>query len=120
VLITDAEEATVYAQLTYFNPPPSPEFAAARDRAGRERIQPAVELDPELRDELVALFVLDAADGGQTVVSVMRSEAGLARARDVIMSTELLPDEDPQLLPGPDRIEVCQVKLGRIYQAVQV
>jgi len=107
----------MYAQLTYFEAQ-SAEFAAAHDRAGLERIHPAIENDPQLRDELVSVLVLSAPDGRRIVVSVMKSEAGLARAREVIMSTELLPGEDPALLPGPDRIEVYQVAYAQTWTAV--
>jgi hypothetical protein len=99
----------VHAQLTYFGPTDDADVLAARDRAREGRIRPAIEDDPQLRDELVALLVLRAPDGGEVVVSVTRSEAGLARGQEVVMSTELLPGEDPALLPGPDRIEIYQV-----------
>jgi hypothetical protein len=115
---TTAEEATVYAQLSYFPPTRDADVLAARDRARRERIEPAVTDAPELRDELVSLLVLRAPDGGEVIVSVTRSEAGLARAQEVVMSTELLPGEDPELLPGPDRIEVYEVAAARTRTAV--
>jgi hypothetical protein len=63
-----------------------------------------------MQDELVSLLLLRAPDGSEVVVSVTRSEAGLARAQEVVMSTELLPGEDPELLRGPARIEVYEVR----------
>ena len=33
----------------------------------------------------------------------------LKRGFELISSTELLPGEDPALLPGPDRVEVYEV-----------
>ncbi|MDQ6850054.1 MAG: hypothetical protein M3070_08810 [Actinomycetota bacterium] len=99
----------MYAQLTYFDGPRSPELVAASERAGRERIAPAVTADPQLREEMVALYVLRQPDGGEVVVTVTKSAEGLARGREVIMSTELLPGEDPALLPGADRVEIYEV-----------
>jgi hypothetical protein len=63
-----------------------------------------------MQDELVSLLVLRAPDGSEVIISVTRYEAGLARAQQVVMSSELLPGEDPAQLPGPDRIEVYQVR----------
>lgn len=99
----------MHAQLTYLDGPRSAELVAASERAGRERIKPAVLRDPQLRDELVAMYVLRQPDGGEVIVTVVRSEDALVRGRDVIMSTELLPGEDPALLPGPDRVEIYEV-----------
>lgn len=103
----------MYAQLSYFDGPRSAELVAAAERAGRERIGPAIEADPQMQDELVALHVLRQPDGGEVVVSLTQTEAGLARAQQVILGTELLPGEDPALLPGPDRIEVYAVVESR-------
>ena len=108
----------MHAQLTFFDGPRSPELVAAQERAGRDRIQPAVTSDPQLRDQLVSLLVLRRPDGGQVVVTVMQSEAALIRAQEVIMSTELLPGEDAALLPGPDRIEIYEVVQARTFATV--
>jgi hypothetical protein len=110
----------MHARLSYFDGPRSPELVAASDRAGRDRIEPAISNDPQLRDQLVSLLVLRRPDGGQVVITVMRSEAALARAQDVIMSTELLPGEDPALLPGPDRSETYQVAHLRSWTTAPV
>jgi hypothetical protein len=48
-------------------------------------------------------------DGAQIVLSVADSEQAVLDAQKAIMSTELLPGEDPALLPGPDRIELYPV-----------
>ena len=99
----------MHAQFTYFDGPRSDELAAASEFAGRNRLRPAVEADEQLRDELVALFVCRRPDNSEVVISVMQTQAGLDRAREVILSTELLPGEDPALLQGPDRVEVIEV-----------
>ena len=99
----------MFAQLTYFDGPRSAELVAASERAGRERITPAIEGDAQLRDQLVAVLVCRHADGGEVVVSVMKTRAAIDRAVEVILGTELLPGEDPALLSDPDRVEVAEV-----------
>ncbi len=95
----------MYAQLTYFDGPRTPELIAAADRASRERVEPAILSRPDLRDDLVAVYELRQPDGGQVTVVIVKSEGTLDAAREVIFRTELLPGEDPALLPGPDRVE---------------
>lgn len=102
-------------QLVFLDGPRSAELVDASERAGRERIMPAIEADEQLRDELVALFVLRRPDGGEVVVTITRSEAGLERGHEVIRGTELLPGEDPALLPGPDRVERYEVVESRLW-----
>ncbi len=104
----------MYAQLTYFDGPRSAELVAASERAGRERITPAIEGDEQLRDQLVAVLVCRHDDGGEVVVSVMKTREAIDRAVEVIMSTDLLPGEDPALLSDPDRVEVVEVVDFRI------
>ena len=95
----------MYAQLTYFDGPRSPKQLAAHDFAARERIVPAIsELDHSYR-----VYVLRRDDGSQIVVSIADSEQALLDAQKTIMSSELLPGEDPALLPGPDRIDLYPV-----------
>ena len=55
------------------------------------------------------MLSLRQADGGQLTVLVMRTAEGLDLVRELVMSSELLPGEDPALLPGPDRVEVYTV-----------
>lgn len=99
----------MHAQLTYFDGPLSAERIEAFHRANRDRIVPALSADPQLRGELVANYVLSQPDGGQVVVTIANSEAALLRGQEVIMATELLPGEQPALLPGPDGIETYRV-----------
>ena len=99
----------MFAQLTYFDGPRSPELITAAERANRERLQPAILAEPSVRDDLVALYQLRRPDGGELTVVIVEHEDTLDRAREVIMGTELLPGEDPALLPGPDLSERYQV-----------
>ena len=95
----------MYAQLTYFDGPRSPEQLAAADFAGRERILPAV----SSLGQPIRVYRLRRDDGSQVVISIAGSEQVLLDAQKAIMATELLPGEDPALLPGPDRIELYPV-----------
>lgn len=99
----------MFAQLTYFDGPRSPELITAAERANRERLQPAILAEPSVRDDLVAIYQLRRPDGGEVTVVIVEHEDTLDKAREVIMGTELLPGEDPALLPGPDRSERYQV-----------
>ena len=95
----------MYAQLTYFDGPRTPEQVAAHDFASRERIRPAVsDLGHRFR-----VYRLRRDDGSEIVVTIADSEQDLLDAQKAIMSTELLPGKDPALLTGPDRIELYPV-----------
>jgi hypothetical protein len=95
----------MYAQLTYFDGPRTPEQLAAADFAGRERIQPALsKLGHSLR-----VYLLRRQDGSEIVMVIADSEQALLDVQKAIMTTALLPGENPALLPGPDRIELYPV-----------
>lgn len=102
----------MHAQLMHFDGPRSPELVAAADRAGRERILPALRADPQVAADHVCTYVLLHPDGGGTTVTITDDEATLDRIDDIVMGTELLPGEDPALLPGPDRVERLAVVLA--------
>jgi hypothetical protein len=95
----------MYAQLTYFDGPQSPEQLAAAEFAARERIIPAV----RSLGHPVRVYRLSRDDGSYFVISIADSKQVLLDAGKAIMATELLPGEDPALLPGPDRIELYPV-----------
>jgi hypothetical protein len=95
----------MYAQLTYFDGPRTPEQLAAADFAGRERIQPVLsKLGHSLR-----VYLLRRQDGSEIVMVIADSEQALLDVQKAIMTTALLPGENPALLPGPDRIELYPV-----------
>ena len=100
-----AKQAPAYARLMYFDGPRAPEQAAAEDLAGRQRIWPAI----RNLSGLVAIYVLRGRDLGSVVITLTTSAESLDAAARAVMSTELLPGEDPALLPGPDRIEIHHV-----------
>lgn len=112
----------MHAQLVYFDGPRSAELIAAHERADTRRIIPALTADPAVRDAVVAMYVLRTPDGGDILLVVADSEAALRRGNEVIAKTPLLPDEDPALLPGADRIETYPVvrALGRGFAQLAV
>ncbi len=98
-------QVPAWARLMYFDGPRVPEQAAAADRAGRQRIWPAI----SGLSGLVGAYVLHGRDLGAVIITLATSTETLDTAERVAMSTELLPGEDPALLPGPDRIEIHHV-----------
>ena len=95
----------MYAQLTYFDGPRTPEQQAAADFAGRERILPAV----SRLGHAIRVYRLRRDDGSEVVISIAASQHALLDTQRAIMSTALLPGENPELLTGPDRIELYPV-----------
>jgi hypothetical protein len=95
----------MYAQLTYFDGPRTPEQLAADDFGGKERILPAV----RALGHTFRVYRLRREDGSAIVISIADSKEALGDYVKAIMSTELLPGEDAALLPGPDRIELYPV-----------
>ena len=95
----------MFAQLTYFDGPRTPQQLAAADFSARERITPALSgLGHRFR-----AYVLRRDDGSELVMLTADTEQALLDAQKAIMGSELLPGEDPALLPGPDRIELYPV-----------
>jgi hypothetical protein len=95
----------MYAQLTYFDGPRPPEQTAAADFAGQERIVPAV----TKLGHRFQVYVLRRDDGSEVTIVIGDSKQALLDAQKAILSSELLPGEDPGLLTGPDRIELYPV-----------
>jgi hypothetical protein len=89
-----------YMQVVEFSGPRSEEWAAAEQRAATDRLGPAT----LGIDGIVSVIRLRAADNGYLVVILAESMDAFDAAAQAIMSTELLPGEDPALLGGPDRI----------------
>jgi hypothetical protein len=58
---------------------------------------------------LVGTYALRGPDLGSVVIILATSVQSLDAIARAVMSTELLPGEDPALLPGPDRIEIHHV-----------
>ena len=100
----------LFAQITRLNQAGDPAVEAAAERGGRERIDPAVR---EL-DGYVGTLVLRSPDHRMVVISLATAMETFEAARRTIMATELLPGEDPALLPGPDSVEHARVLLAQL------
>lgn len=112
----------MYAQLIYFDGPRSAELVDASDRAGVERIVPALRADPDVAAAHHATYVLRQPDGSEMTIVIADTEEALQKGRETIRRTELLPGEDPALLTEPDRVEVYAVAhaFGRDMTPIEV
>jgi hypothetical protein len=94
------------AFVGYFDGPLSPARIAAARRGGRDRIRPALQQVPSLIRTLVLWHPIDSK---MAVVHLVTSIEGLQEVAAAVTSTDLLADEDPSLLPGPDRVQAHRV-----------
>ncbi len=94
----------MYVQILFFDGPRRAEFVEASRRAGRERIAPLIDADPELRTRLIGGFRGLGADGAEVILSLARDEAAIDALERLVMTSELLPGEDPALLTTPSRV----------------
>lgn len=88
-----------FAQLSFFTGHDAA-WAAAFDRSGAERVWPAVRDLPGL----VSVVVLGSADGARLTVTLADSIDALEAAIAAILSSPLLPWEDPADLTGPTAV----------------
>jgi hypothetical protein len=89
-----------YMQVVEFSGPRSEEWVAAEQRAAAGRLGPATEGIAGI----VSVLRMRAADNAYLVAVLAESMDVFDVASQAIMSTDLLPGEDPALLGGPDRI----------------
>jgi len=99
------EEPKVCALMTFDGPVSEPVRAAA-ERAGNERIGPRMATH-EGTVRTVSLWQPERRV--LRVILMSTSVEALEDAQRVVMSTELLPGEDPALLPGPDHVDLYRV-----------
>ena len=102
---TAAGRTPAFAALTCFDRPMSQAESDAAERAGRERLWPAVRELPGL----VSTQVLRAADRSMVVLALATGIETHEATQRAVMATELLPGEDPALLREPDRVHVDRV-----------
>ncbi|MGH3716420.1 MAG: hypothetical protein ACRDT4_23610 [Micromonosporaceae bacterium] len=103
-----------YAQLVWFDGPRSVAQTAADERSGRERAWPAIRNLPGL----VRTIALSGRDRAMVVLTLTTDAETIDAAQRAVRSTTLLPGEDPALLGGPDRVDLCAVTAG-VRAAVQ-
>jgi hypothetical protein len=94
-------------QIMTFDGPRSDEVVAASQRAGRERILPLIEANPDLRAGLLGGLRCVGPQGVEFLVVLARDPSALELLQQVVMTSELLPGEDPALLSGPSRVDRC-------------
>lgn len=110
----DAAVPPAYAQVVSFDGPRTVEHVEAMERADRERLWPAVRDLPGQ----VGTFVGRGPDGASVVVSLTTSLQAVEDAHTAIAATDLLPGEDPALLTGPDRVQICWVLASSDHQGL--
>lgn len=117
--LTDAEDApfvveqldahrhgvATSAAVVEFDGPRDDAQVTADRRASRERVSPAAMQVPGV----LGSVVLRAGDGAMVTVAFGDSPGALEAGSRAILSTPLLPGEDPALLGGPQRYTSCQV-----------
>lgn len=91
------------ASLVEFDGPRDARQVAADRRSCEDRIWPAVSQVPGT----IGVLLLRAPDGAMAVVALADTAATLQASLRTILSTPLLPGEDPVLLGGPDRTTDC-------------
>jgi hypothetical protein len=89
-----------YMSVVEFSGPRTEEWVAAQERASAGRLGPAT----LGIDGIVSVLRLRAADNAYLVIILAESMDAFDTAQQSIMSTELLPGEDPALLGRPDSI----------------
>jgi len=99
------EEPKVAALLTFDGPVSEP-IRAAAEKAGTERIGPRMATH---EGSVRSLGMWQPERRVLRVLLLSTSIEALEDAQRVIMSMELLPDEDPALLPGPDHVDLYRV-----------
>jgi hypothetical protein len=105
-----AGEQPAVAFLGEFDGPLSPARLEAARFAGTERILPVLRTAPGL---VRMLLLWHPTERRMAVLHLATSVAELEALGEAVMSTKLLPGEDPALLPGPDRITLVRVAAYR-------
>lgn len=105
-----AGERPEAATVVYFDGPLSPARVVAARRGGRERILPAIR---DLPGRVRTLVLWDPDEAKSAVVTLATSMSELEAIGQAVQATDLLPGEDPALLTGPDRVEICRVVASR-------
>ncbi|HEV7756018.1 MAG TPA: hypothetical protein VGO94_09180 [Mycobacteriales bacterium] len=105
--LTEPDAVAAVAQVLTFAGPVSDAMLAAGERAGRERIAPAMISQP---GGVRQLKLWHPELRRQIIMTLATSLEALEEAGKKIQSLPLLPDEDVALLPGPDHVEIFRVE----------
>jgi hypothetical protein len=101
-----AGESANVAFLGEFGGPMSQAALDAARFAGTQRIGPALRTAPGLVRVLVFWHPVERR---MAVLHLATSPEALQTVGEIVMSSTLLPGEDPELLPGPDRVTMPRV-----------
>ncbi len=105
----------LFAQVTWINGDGDRARADAAAHGGRDRIWPAV----RGIDGLVEVLALRSDDHRVVVVGLATGRETHDEVQRTVMATPLLPDEDPALLTGADRIDLVRVVSAQLPSAVR-
>ncbi len=105
----------LYAQVTWLNGDGDPVRADAAEHGGRDRNRPAV----RDVDGVVEVIALRSDDDRVLVVGLATGREVHTAVQRTIATTPLLPDEDPALLPGADRVDLVRVLSADLPTAVR-
>ncbi len=105
----------MFAQVTWLNGDGDRARADAAEHAGRDRIWPAVR---EIGG-IVEVLALRTDDHRVVVVGLATDRETHDEVQRTIMATALLPDEDPALLPGAERVDLVRVLSAQLPTAVR-
>lgn len=104
----------LFAQVVRVNGEGDRARADAAERDGRERIWPAV----QGIEGIVEVLALRSADDRIVIVAMAVDRETHEEVGRTILTTPLLPDEDPALLTGPDAVDVVRVLSADLPAAV--
>lgn len=94
-----------YLQLVTFDGPRSDAWVEAEERAATGRIWAATREIPGT----VQILRMRRPDNGYAVAVLAESVDAFDAAQQAILTTPLLPGEDPQFLTGPDRVDIYRL-----------
>ncbi len=109
-----AGQAAGVANLMVFDGPISPVGREAHDRAWTGRLRPVF---AQLPGTVGTVGLWDAERRSMAVLVLTTSLDAMEALGKAVFSTQLLPDEDPALLPGPDRSDIHLVTNAHIGAA---
>jgi hypothetical protein len=108
--LTEPDADPAVASVLTFTGPVSAAVLAAGERAGRERIRPAMAGHP---GGVRMLEFWQPELRRQILITLATSVESLEEGGKKIAGLPLLPDEDVALLPGPDHVEMFRVEMIR-------
>jgi len=105
----------LFAQVTWLNGDGDPARADAAEHGGRHRIWPAV----QQIEGIVDVFALRSADDRIVVIGLATGTETYEQVQAAVLGSRPLPDEDPALLRGADRIDQARVLFAELPSAVR-